>query len=94
MRTQLVPQSSVGRLVTLHVDGRGNEYPQAPEIPALMPLSVSGTASSTASTASTDDNGEKTMLWTNIANLFSKTDKHDTDIQEWSQSHTRTTNDI
>jgi chromosome segregation ATPase len=34
------------------------------------------------------------MLWTNIANLFSKTDKHDTDIQEWSQSHTRTTNDI
>jgi hypothetical protein len=97
MRTQLVPQSSVGRLVTLHVDGRGNEYPQAPEIPALMPLSVSGTASSTASTASTastDDNGEKTMLWTNIASLFSKTDHHDDEIQEWNEKYSRSTNDI
>lgn len=94
MRTPLVPQTSVGRLVSLHVDGRGgNEYPQSTDIPALMPLSVTGTAS-TASTASTDDNGEKTMIWTNIANLFSKTDHHQDEIQEWTEKYSRSTNDI
>lgn len=99
MRSQVVPQTTVGKLVSLHVDrqgqGQGDHYPypiqqQPSEIPTLLPLSVANTAN----TGCNDDNGEKTMLWTNIANLFSKTDKHDTDIQEWSQSHTRTTNDI
>ena len=79
--------SSIGKLVSLNVDGRNitqQQQQQPPlEIPALMPLSVAN-----------DDHGEKTMIWTNLATLFSKTDRHDTDIQEWSDSFTRSTNDI
>lgn len=93
MRTQLMPQTTVGKLVSLHADGRGNEYTHSSEIPALMPLSL-GVSETTNTTIGSDDSGEKTMLWTNIASLFSKTDQHDTDIQKWGDSLTRSTNDI
>lgn len=82
MRSQVVT-SSIGKLVSLNVDGRNITEQQPLEIPALMPLSVAN-----------DDHGEKTMIWSNLATLFSKTDRHDTDIQEWSDSLTRSTNDI
>jgi hypothetical protein len=93
MRTQLMPQTTVGKLVSLHADGRGSEYTHSSEIPALMPLSL-GVSETTNTTIGSDDSGEKTMLWMNIASLFSKTDQHDTDIQKWGDSLTRSTNDI
>lgn len=97
MRTQLVPQTSVGRLVSLNVDApeymrhlpsHHQHAPQSPEIPALVPLSLAATANAN------DDNGEKTMLWNNIANLFSKTDKHEAELQECNEALTRSANDI
>jgi len=95
MRTQLIPQTSVGRLVSLNIDGHSREYTPRPtqsaepEIPALLPLSLA-----TANNTTNDDNGEKTMMWTNIARLFSKTDNHDAELQECNDTLTRISNDI
>jgi hypothetical protein len=96
MRTQLVPQTSVGRLMSLNVDApeytrhfqshHHQQAPQSPEIPALVPLSLAATAN--------DDNGEKTMMWTNIADLFSKTDKHEAELHQCNEALTRSANDI
>jgi len=97
MRSQLVPQTSVGRLVSLNVDTpeymrhlqshhQHQQAPQSPEIPTLVPLSLAAAAN--------DDNGEKTMMWTNIADLFSKTDKHEAELQECNEALTRSANDI
>lgn len=96
MRSQLVPQTSVGRLVSFNVDApeytrhsqSQHQVPQSPEIPALVPLSLATNANAN------DDNGEKTMLWNNIANLFFKTDKHEAELQECNEALTQSANDI
>lgn len=85
-----IPQTSVGRLVSLSVDnpkyytqGPSSSSswhpscpPQYPPPPPLIPI----TAASTASTTN-DDGEERTMLWRNLANLFAKYDNIESEIE-------------
>jgi hypothetical protein len=87
MLSRPIPQSSVGRLVSLSVDnsqyythpsslsGRNSSPPPPPLVP-IASLAVTGAATNETTT---NDNEEKTMLWRNIANLFAKYDNMEQD---------------
>ena len=76
-----IPQTSVGRLVSLSVDnpkyytqGPSSSWQQSPP-PPLIPIS-------TASGVATNDDGEeRTMLWRNVANLFAKYDNIENELE-------------
>ena len=67
-RHTTIPQTSVGKLVSLSVDNPAYYTQQvSTSPPPLIPI--------TAATAANDaDSEEKTMLWRNVATLFSKID--------------------
>ena len=97
-----IPHTSVGKLVSISVDNpkyythRASSSSSSPP-PPLFPISVSATATATATTAATDDNEEKTMLWSNVATLFSKCEQTETEIQtqrEYYDTLTRGTDEL
>jgi hypothetical protein len=86
-RRRPVPQvsSSVGgNLVPLSVDYNNDHHHhhhqhQKEAMPALVPLSVAMVAAD--NTAADTDGEEKTMLWSNIATLFTKCEQNEEDIR-------------
>ena len=80
-----VPQTSMGRLVGLTVDNPKYHAVPASSVsdsasasaspPHLIPISVAESASST-------HNDEQTMLWRNVATLFTRCEQNDVDIQK------------
>jgi len=82
-----VPQTSMGRLVSITVDNpkyhvapassAAPAAPASPTIPPLVPISASVLASASAA-----HNDEQTMLWRNIATLFSRCEQNDAEIQK------------
>ena len=86
-RRRPVPQVSssvVGNLVPLSVDYNNDHHHhqhqhQKEAMPALVPLSVAMAAAD--KTAADTDGEEKTMLWSNIATLFTKCEQNEEDIR-------------
>lgn len=96
-----VPQTSVGKLVSLTVDN--TQYYTSSTIPVaaarmssppppLLPLASSNT--STNQENNNADAEEKTMLWRNIATLFAQFDNLDGTVQEYHESLKRRSDDI
>jgi len=78
-----VPQTSMGRLVSITVDNPKNHvapvmtsYPT--ELPHLIPITA--TAASVSSDSAHND--EQTMLWRNIATLFARCDQNEAEIKQ------------
>jgi hypothetical protein len=76
------PQTSIGRLVSITVDNPKyytapvSASPSAsPTIPHLIPIA-------SASAASAAHNDEQTMLWRNIATLFSRCEQNESEIKK------------
>ena len=76
------PQTSIGRLVSITVDNPKyytapvSSSPSAsPTIPHLIPIA-------SASVASSAHNDEQTMLWRNIATLFSRCEQNELEIKK------------
>ena len=82
-----VPQTSIGKLVSLSVDN-AKYYTSQPPPPPLYPYSV---------VAGGGNNEEQTILWSNIATLFAKCDQQEEELQKQKESYerlTRGTDDI
>lgn len=92
--SRAIPQTSVGRLVSLCVDNP--QYYSAPvsasSMPSLLPLSAAAAAVGT--TNKQDENDEKTIIWKNIANLFAKYDNLESAIQEQKESTDRCADEV
>jgi len=75
------PQTSIGRLVSITVDNPKyytapvSSSPSSPTIPHLIPIA-------SAAAASTAHNDEQTMLWRNIATLFSRCEQNEIEIKK------------
>jgi hypothetical protein len=76
------PQTSIGRLVSITVDNpkyytapMSSSPSASPTIPHLIPIA-------SASAASTAHNDEQTMLWRNIATLFSRCEQNELEIKK------------
>ena len=98
MLTRPVPQTSVGRLVSLTVDNphyyasspvAESSMPLSPPLPPLVPI-----ASASANHVNNNDAEEKTMLWKNVATLFAKYDNLESTVQEHHESLKRRSDDI
>lgn len=76
-----VPQTSIGRLVSITVDNPKyhtapvSSSPSSPTIPHLIPIA-------SASASATAHNDEQTMLWRNIATLFSRCEQNEAEIKK------------
>ena len=99
MRTRPVPQTSVGRLVSLTVDNpqyyassplAESSMPLSPPLPHLVPIA----SASANHENNNNDAEEKTMLWKNVATLFSKYDNLESTVQEHHESLKRRSDDI
>ena len=72
------PQTSIGRLVSITVDNPKyhtapvSSSPSSPTIPHLIPIASAATA----------HNDEQTMLWRNIATLFSRCEQNEIEIKK------------
>jgi chromosome segregation ATPase len=93
MFSRPVPQSSIGRLVSLSVDNpqyytrSDTTLSSQSTPPQLIPISEVTSAINDENGNSvgknvSNDNEEKTMLWRNIANLFTKYDNLESALQE------------
>jgi predicted nucleic acid-binding Zn-ribbon protein len=86
-----IPQTSIGRLVSLSVDNpkyytQGRLSSQSPP-PPLVPI--------TAAAATTNDDGEeKTMLWRNLATLFAKYDNIESTVEKQRVDTERCTDEV
>lgn len=83
-----IPQTSVGRLVSLSVDNP-KYYTQGPPSsppPPLIPI--------TAAASTNDDSEERTMLWRNVANLFTKYDNIEGDLEKQRVDTARCTDEV
>lgn len=87
--------SSVGKLVSITVDNpqyytssASSVSSSSPPPPPLVPI-----AAATAATTS-NDNEEKTMLWRNIANLFTKYEDIESTIQDHKNTTTRFSDEV
>lgn len=98
MLTRPVPQTSVGRLVSLSVDNpqyyasspvAESSMPLSPPLPPLVPI-----VSASADHVNNNDAEEKTMLWKNVATLFAKYDNLESMVQEHHESLKRRSDDI
>ena len=95
------PQTSVGRLVSLTVDNpryythtsSTAETGVSSSPPHLVPISYANSTNET-NTSSSSDAEEKTMLWRNIANLFSKYENIEVAVRENNETSTRITNEL
>ena len=90
--SRAIPQTSVGRLVSLCVDNP--QYYSAPvssSMPSLLPLSA---AAAVGATNKQDENDEQMMLWKNIANLFAKYDNLESVIQDQKESTDRCADEV
>lgn len=86
-----IPQTSIGRLVSLSVDNpkyytQGRLSSQSPP-PPLVPVSA-------AAAATNDDSEEKTMLWRNLATLFAKYDNIESDVEKQKVDTERCTDEV
>jgi sugar-specific transcriptional regulator TrmB len=87
-------QTSVGRLVSLSVDNPKYYTQEVPSSarstppPPLIPI-----ASAAASSMNNDDE-EKTMLWHNVATLFSKFDNIESEVEKQRHDTVRCTDDV
>jgi ABC-type transporter Mla subunit MlaD len=86
-----IPQTSIGRLVSLSVDNpkyykQGRLSSQSPP-PPLVPVS-------TAAATTNDDSEEKTMLWRNLATLFAKYDNIESDVEKQKVDTERCTDEV
>jgi len=84
-----IPQTSVGRLVSLSVDNpknytHGRPASQSPPPPPLVSISA----------ATSDDGEEKTMIWRNVATLFAKLDTIEGYIEKQSENTVRCTDEV
>lgn len=85
-----IPQTSIGRLVSLSVDNpryytQGRLSSQSPS-PPLIPIA--------AAAATNDDGEEKTMLWRNLATLFAKYDNIESDLEKQRVDTERCTDEV
>ena len=75
-----VPQTSMGRLVSITVDNPKYHVvpatPSSPTIPHLIPIEAA------SASASTTHNDEQTMLWRNVATLFNRCEQNDAEINK------------
>jgi len=109
MLSRPVPQTSIGRLVSLSVDnpiyythspasaGLSSSSPQTPPPPLIPISSMTASTATTATTAvpETDhDAEEKTMLWRNIASLFTKYEDLESTVQHQHDSTKRRSDEI
>ena len=93
--SRAIPQTSVGRLVSLCVDNP--QYYSAPvssSMPSLLPLSAAAAAAAVGTTNKQDENDEQMMLWKNIANLFAKYDNLESVIQDQKESTDRCADEV
>ena len=74
-----VPQTSIGKLVSLSVDNAKYYTSQPPPPPPLYPYSV----------VAGGNNQEQTILWSNIATLFAKCDQQEEELQKQKESYER-----
>jgi hypothetical protein len=86
-----IPQTSIGRLVSLSVDNpkyytQGRLSSQSPP-PPLVPVS-------TAAATTNDDSEEKTMLWRNLATLFAKYDNIESSVEKQRVDTERCTDEV
>jgi hypothetical protein len=91
-----IPQTSIGRLVSLSVDNpkyyaQGRLSSQSPP-PPLVPISAAAAVSSAATT--NDDGEEKTMLWRNLATLFAKYDNIENTVEKQRVDTERCTDEV
>jgi uncharacterized phage infection (PIP) family protein YhgE len=91
-----IPQTSIGRLVSLSVDNpkyytQGRLSSQSPP-PPLVPITTVAAASAAAAT--NDDGEEKTMLWRNLATLFAKYDNIESDVEKQRVDTERCTDEV
>lgn len=98
MLSRPVPQTSVGRLVSLTVDNPQN-YTYASSVSALAatspPPHLLPIANANVDVDETNnDVDEKTMLWKNVATLFAKYDNLESTVQEHHESLKRRSDDI
>ena len=77
-----IPQTSIGKLVSLSVDNSkyytSQQQSVSPPPPPLFPNSIT-------------HNEEQTMLWSNIATLFAKCDQTEYELQKHQESYERLT---
>ena len=77
-----VPQTSIGRLVSISVDNpkyyTANAAGSGSPPPPLIPIAA----------ASASHNDEQTMLWRNVATLFSRCEQNETDIRAQHDDYT------
>ncbi len=87
-RRTTIPQTSVGKLVSLSVDNPAYYTQQvSTSPPPLIPI--------TAATAANDaDSEEKTMLWRNVATLFSKIDNVEGFLEKYRTDTERCTDEV
>jgi|LauGreDrversion4_2_1035121.scaffolds.fasta_scaffold07543_7 hypothetical protein len=105
MFSRPVPQSSIGRLVSLSVDNpqyytrSDTTLSSQSTPPQLIPISEVTSAINDENGNSvgknvSNDNEEKTMLWRNIANLFTKYDNLESALQQEKDATNRCTDDV
>lgn len=105
MFSRPVPQSSIGRLVSLSVDNpqyytrSDTTLSSQSTPPPLIPISEVTSAINDENGNSvgknvSNDNEEKTMLWRNIANLFTKYDNLESALQQEKDATNRCTDDV
>lgn len=91
-----VPQTSIGKLVSLTVDNphyytsspvAESRMPASPPLPDLLPIHTNVNQDN-------NDSEEKTMLWKNVATLFAKYDNLESTVQEHQESVNRSTDEI
>lgn len=88
-------QTSVGRLVSLSVDNPKYYTQEVPSSarstppPPLIPIDSAAAASMT-----NDDGEEKTMLWHNVATLFSKFDNIESEVEKQRHDTVRCTDEV
>ena len=90
-----IPQTSVGRLVSLSVDNPkyyAHGSPSSPP-PPLIPIAAAASASASV-VATNDDSEEKTMLWRNLATLFAKYDNIESDLEKHRVDTARCTDEV
>ena len=91
--SRAIPQTSVGRLVSLCVDNpQYYSSSSSSSMPSLLPLSAAAAAVGT--TNKQDENDEQMMLWKNIANLFAKYDNLESVIQDQKESTDRCADEV
>ena len=89
-------QTSVGRLVSLSVDNPKNYTQEVPSStrstppPPLIPIAAAGAEYMN----NDDDDEEKTMLWRNVATLFSKFDNIESELEKQRHDTVRCTDEV